>query len=324
MVANKHGNYDTLSKACALTAAAALSLGISAVSGQPAAAKTTTKKVVTEVKTITVGSDTVSVKTQLVSFSTMLAAGDAAGLAAMWTPDGEYIDEDGVTLKGRSAIQDRFTKVFGEDGKPQVKLVAEDIKFVAPTVVLVEGRVEHTGDAAALTESRYSAVMVHTESGWQFSRVAERNVGATSSYDYLRQMEWLVGEWTAQNNGVTVHMRAEWLPNKNFILCRYETKKASGPNIVDIQVIGWDPIQEKPRSWSFDNSGGYGQGFWLKAGTQWICDSQGVENDGSVTHSRNILNITSPTAFTWSSVHRSVNGMAVGDAPALEVQKVSQ
>ena len=322
MVANKHGNYGTLGKGFALTAAAALSLGINCAGVQNAWAKPTSKKVVTEVK-ITTGSDTTPVRAQLVNFANMLAAGDAAGLAAMWTADGEYIDEDGVSLKGRSAIQDRFNSVFKDDGKPQVKLVAEDIKFVAPTVALVEGKVEHTGDSATLTESRYSAVMVRNESGWQFTRVAERSVGVTASYDYLRQMEWLIGEWTAQNNGVSVHMRAEWLPNKNFILCRYETKKPSG-NIVDIQVIGWDPIQEKPRSWSFDNSGGYGQGFWVKAGSQWICDSQGVENDGSITRSRNIMNITSPTAFSWSSVHRSVNGMSVGDAPALEVQRVSQ
>src|SRR5262252_8982953 len=38
------------------------------------------------------------------AFVELFHKGDAEGLAAFWTPDGELIDESGPTLKGRKAI----------------------------------------------------------------------------------------------------------------------------------------------------------------------------------------------------------------------------
>jgi uncharacterized protein (TIGR02246 family) len=315
--------------------AIALALGIFTVAGlgqgftTPAYARAKKPKSLEPVKTTNVVArpegDVAAIQSQLINFSRILATGDAAALAALWTADGEYIDEDGATVKGRNDIQQRFALVFNENGKPQIKLISEEVKFLAPTVALIEGKAQRNREGTATSDSRFSLVMVKGEGGWLFSRVSERAaVTASSNYENLKQMEWIIGEWSAQNSSASVHMFAEWMPNKNFIVCKYDTKKANGASSVDMQIIGWDPLVEKPRSWHFDNSGGYGQGFWSKVGTQWICDASGVESDGSVTRSKNLMNVTAANGFTWSSVQRSVNGMAVGDAPALQVQRVSK
>jgi len=301
-------------------AVVALSLGIAALGFQLEASAKTSKKIAPAASTTLL--DDQSIKGALANFARLLAAGDAAGLAQLWTEDGEYVDEEGVCTRGRKQIQERFTLVFTQDGKPRVQLAADKIKHLAPTVALVEGVVQRDEEGQTRPGSHFAMVMVKSDSGWLMSSAAERTVVSTSHYDYLRQFDWIIGDWSSSTDAATVHMKAEWLPNKNFILCKYETKKADGTVAVDIQLIGWDPIIEQARSWHFDNAGGFGQGVWSRVNNQWLCDTTGVEGDGSTTKSRNIISLTNADAFTWASVHRSVDGMAVGDAPALQVQRV--
>jgi uncharacterized protein (TIGR02246 family) len=308
--------------------ALALSLGIIFCSGlnQSAYAKTAKKSSNQTTKSLKGAAplgDEQAIRAQLVDFSKMLGTGDSKALAQLWTEDGEYVDEDGTQTKGRKAIEQRFALVFSQDGKPHVQLPADTVKFLAPTVALVEGTVQRDDeDGQTRPGSHFAIVSVKGDSGWLISRAAESTVVSTSNYDYLRQFNWLIGEWDSHNENASVHMKAEWVPSKNFILCKYETKKTAGGQSVDMQIIGWDPLLNQPRSWHFDSSGGFGQGLWSKDKNHWICDSTGVESDGSETKSRNIISVTGANAFTWSSVNRSVDGMAVGDAPSLEVQRI--
>jgi len=62
---------------------------------------------------------------------------------------------------------------------------------------------------------------------------------AQSNYDKLRDLEWLVGEWNAERDGVSLKMKAEWVQDRNFISCKYDVKKANGTEAIDMQVIGW-------------------------------------------------------------------------------------
>jgi len=304
----------------------ALSLGIAFSSGssqavQAKSAKKAAAAAAKSAKAVPQG-DEQAVRAALADFSKLLDAGDAAGLSALWTEDGEYTDEDGNQTKGRKEIQQRFSMIFSQEGKPKVKLVPDSVSFLAPTVAMVEGSVQRNQEGQTRPESHFSLVMVKGDSGWLMSRASERQIVATSNYDNLRHFDWLIGDWDAQSSSATVHMKAEWVPSKNFILCKYETKKADGGHAIDMQIIGWDPVLDQPRSWHFDSSGGFGQGLWSNANNQWVCDATAVERDASTTKSRNIITVTGPNAFTWSSTNRSVDGMAVGDAPSLQVQRV--
>ncbi|MBS1990855.1 MAG: SgcJ/EcaC family oxidoreductase [Cyanobacteria bacterium SZAS LIN-3] len=303
-----------------------LSLGIIASMSVnvPALAKSKagSSKTATTTKT-SAQSDEAAIRAQIVEMGKQLAAGNAALLAAIWAEDGEYVDEDGNKCSGRKQIQDRFTAVFSQDGKPQVHLLADSIKFLAPTVAIVEGKVQRDRGNQSLPDSQFSLVMVKGANGWLLSRASESPVVSRSNYDYLRQLDWIIGEWDAKGPNATVHLKAEWVPSKNFIVCKYETKKNDGTVSVDMQIVGWDPILGQPRSWHFDSTGGYGQGFWSKVNNQWVCDASGVETDGSTTKSRNIMTVKGKDTFDWTSVNRSVDGMAVGDAPALQVQRIN-
>ncbi len=281
----------------------------SAQSGQPA-------------KSANPQSDEQSIRDFVSRFSKLHEAGDAKGLSALWAEDCEYVDIDGTQTRGRKDLETRFASVLADKSNLHMQVAADSVKFLSPTVVLAEGTVQREQGGQIQTDSRFTLILVKGADGWLISRASERPFVASTNYDYLKAFSWIVGNWSAQNEGTTVNLSAEWVPSKNFILCRYVTTKPTGKTSVDMQIIGWDPILNQPRSWHFDNTGGFGQGLWSKVNNQWSCDAHGVERDGSTTKSRNIFVVTGPDKFNWSSQDRSVNGMAVGDAASLTVQRV--
>jgi uncharacterized protein (TIGR02246 family) len=309
-------------------AALAMSLGIalSSATAQMAQAKSSKKAAAAAASSAKAGAqgDEAAVKAQLTQFAKLLDSKDAKGLAALWTADGEYVDEDGHQTKGRNELEERFAMVLSRDSKPNIRLLSDTIKFLAPSVAMVEGTVTREEEGQSRPTTHFSMVWVKGDGGWLLTNASERQVIATSNYEFLRSFDWIIGEWAAKSSAATVHMKAEWVPSKNFILCKYDTSKNDGGHSVDMQIIGWDPILDVPRSWSFDSSGGYGQGFWSKSNNQWVCDAIAVESDASTTKARNVITVTGPDSFTWTSVNRSVDGMAVGDAPSLTVQRIGK
>jgi uncharacterized protein (TIGR02246 family) len=65
--------------------------------------------------------------------------GDAEALTAFWTPDGDYTDEDGKTLKGRAAIAKAFKKFFAENKGLQLRIDSTSLRFVTPYVAVEDG-----------------------------------------------------------------------------------------------------------------------------------------------------------------------------------------
>jgi hypothetical protein len=49
------------------------------------------------------------------------------------------------------------------------------------------------------------------------------------------------------------------------------------------QIIGWDPLEERIRSWTFDGEGGFGEGTWTREGDRWLLRETGVAPDGTRT-----------------------------------------
>src|SRR5437763_14118756 len=55
------------------------------------------------------------------AFVEALHKGDAKAVAAFWTPDGDYGDENSRVLKGHKAIQDSFAHLFATRHRLKVR-----------------------------------------------------------------------------------------------------------------------------------------------------------------------------------------------------------
>lgn len=289
----------------------------------PATAKKSAKK---EEKSAQTGGDETMVRAQFSALTKALADGDAKAVASLWTEDGSFTDEDGAQCKGRENLERRFASVFGDSGKVVVVFHPESIKMLDANVATSNGTVVRVegGKANLSPDTRYSMVFLKQNGTWLISTATETPMATPpSSYESLQDLAWLIGSWDAQGEKGSVQMTAEWTADKNFITCKYLTKKKNESTPVESrQVIGWDPRTGQPISWHFDSHGGFGYGNWSRNDKQWLVDATGVEHDGTTSTSTNVISPNGANSFEWQSIRRTVNGTPVGDSTPLKIQRV--
>lgn len=268
------------------------------------------------------------VKQQLAALKQALAEGDAAKTASMWTEDGTYTSYQGEVFKGNKEILARFTDLMSQEGKPLVYFALEGVKKLAPGAALAEGIVHRMGVPSAFSaETRFSIVFVKQGGNWLIKSASETPYTApVSKTSPLSELSWLVGDWAAKGKVGSIMMKVDWAANKNFLICTYFTKQNDGTPIPESrQVIGWDPRSQSPISWHFDARGGFGFGQWNKrSANKWLVQASGVDTDGSETEATNVLSIDGKDSFSWQSIDRTINGEALSDTAALQVQRLSK
>jgi uncharacterized protein (TIGR02246 family) len=250
-------------------------------------------------------------------------AGDAKALAAFWTPDGEFVDAEGKSFTGRSAIAKEFAAFFAESKGVTLEVRTNSIRFVSPGVALESGtsRVARASDGEAHVTAYY---IVHTrrDGQWQLASVRESTHVASSNYEQLRSLEWLVGNWTAKSGNQSLELSCEWAAKRNFLLRKYVLKDADGSAKTGIQIIGWDPNAGAIRSWNFDSDGGFGSEHWTREGKRWVLEATGVTRDGAETTATNILTPIDHDNFTWQSVRRGVEHVRLPDTVLVKATRV--
>jgi hypothetical protein len=107
---------------------------------------------------------------------------------------------------------------------------------------------------------------------------------------------------------LTVHSEYLWARGGNFITRNVTVKRAGETTLEGWQIIGWDPVEERIRSWTFDAEGGFAQALWTRDGDRWLLRETGVTPDGSRTGAENTLTKLSADRIAWESNNRTFNG----------------
>src|SRR5689334_8618240 len=68
-----------------------------------------------------------------------LEKGDAKAVAALWTEEGEYVGDDGTTVRGRAALEAAYKKLFGKSAHIKVETTIDSIRFVSRDSAIEEG-----------------------------------------------------------------------------------------------------------------------------------------------------------------------------------------
>src|SRR6516225_2283570 len=58
--------------------------------------------------------DDAAIRKAAADFIKLVDKGDAKAVAAAWTEDGEYITDDGTTIRGRADIESAYAKAFAK------------------------------------------------------------------------------------------------------------------------------------------------------------------------------------------------------------------
>src|SRR5262245_42924964 len=183
------------------------------------------------------------------AFMKAFNAGDARAVAALWTADGDYVDEHGEVFRGRDAIEKMYATLFAHARGVKIEITIDSIRFLGKETALEKGMASARPAGGKATATRFTAVQVKREGKWLMESVHESPCNTGSNYEHLRDLEWFIGTWTANPGGVTIEMKCEWTANRNFILCTRAVKKGDGMVGTSTQVIGWDPTRGQIRSW---------------------------------------------------------------------------
>ncbi|HEV3261256.1 MAG TPA: SgcJ/EcaC family oxidoreductase [Gemmataceae bacterium] len=268
--------------------------------------------------------DDAAITKNRLAFVKAFHSGDAEALAALWTPDGDYMDESGRDLKGRAAIEKAFTAFFAENKGLKLRIDIGSVRFVTPEVAIEDGTTDVIPPGGAPpNRTRYSIVHVKKDGQWQLASVRDAHFTPETNYEHLRGLEWVVGEWAdAGETGQTAHLSFTWSDNQNFLVNTFATTFKDITLASGTQWIGWDPNAKHLRSWTFDAHGGFGEATWARDGDNWVIKAHSVLRDGKKVTETNTVTRVDADTLTWTSRDRTVDGKRRPDIKAIKMKRV--
>ena len=251
--------------------------------------------------------DESAIRRNVDAFTKAANAHDAKALAALFTTDGELVNEEGHAMQGREAIERTFAGVFHAHPKMQIGVAVKSIRFVGPTVAIEDGAstIKNTSGEGA-EHNRYMVVHVKQDGRWQMGSARDLPDEENSGSDELARLEWLIGEWVDESPAAVVMTSYHWDADRRAILSEFKIQVGGRPAMTGSQRIAWDPSTKKLHSWLFDSEGGFAEGGWTQNGNQWIVKLTGTRHDGSVASATNVTTRVTKDRMTWQSRDRIV------------------
>jgi uncharacterized protein (TIGR02246 family) len=250
-------------------------------------------------------------------------AGDAASIAALWTPDAEYTDETGGVFRGREAIAAAYGQLFARRRGSTIAVTIESIRFLAPSIATEKGIAQVTPSSGGPpTAARYTVVHVNRDGKWLMAVGHEAPYVSGGGPDHLKDLQWLIGQWLSESTVRPLRLKFEWMAQRNFIRNTYSLSGGDPDAIAGAQVIGWNPKLGRIVSWHFHSEGGFGSDVWIKDGEKWVIEATGVSADGSVSASVNVLTPLDANTYTWRSIKRSLDGVSLPSTPPVKITRV--
>jgi uncharacterized protein (TIGR02246 family) len=251
-----------------------------------------------------------AVLAQAKAYEEAYAKGDVAALAAFFTEDAEYTSDAGVTYSGRPAIESCLRDAFRINKGAKLNIHVDSVKTLTPDVAVEKGSTVTLMKNGDEVEARYTAVHVKKDDKWKISQLIETPMPEITPAERLAELSWLVGSWqeTDKEAGLSIRSNYEWARGGSFITRNVTVKRGDEPVMEGWQIIGWDPVEEGIRSWTFDDQGGYSEGRWTREGQRWLDRETGYAADGSRTSADNTLTKVKDDMFFWESGNRTLDG----------------
>jgi len=147
----------------------------------------------------------------------------------------------------------------------------------------------------------------------------------------LDELDWMVGEWVlvpddeaATKQAGAMRMSVRWDEGRAFLVreATLTPPEESGEPVVTLQQrIGWDPLVDRIRSWSFSSDGSRAEATWFQEGGSWVVRGTAVLPDGTQTSSVNIYTFDGTDRCAWRIVPPALTGDDGGPTRATWVRQ---
>jgi len=242
------------------------------------------------------------------------AAGDAAAVAAVFDDVGELVDEDGNVTAGRGEIAKLFTRFFERFPRSVLAMQTLSVRPVGGDVAIEEGERRITTADGAAAQFRYVAVRRRNGERWPILSYREfADDPPAAPREMLSALDWLVGEWVDESPEGRTAITFRWSDDGNFLMADYNLSVGGRSEAKSTQRIGWDPVESRLRSWTFDADGGFSEGRWMATDDGWIVRSEATLPDGTLGTATLHVRQQDADHFTITSEDRVIGGVREPD-----------
>jgi uncharacterized protein (TIGR02246 family) len=263
-------------------------------------------------------------KAQIDAYVAAFNKGDTKALASMYTEDVQYSTDEGTEVSGRAAVVEGLNKYLTRNKGAKLALTVESARFLTPDV-LVERGYATLGTAGGEPEvTRYTATYLKKDSGWLIAQLDEVTLPPVDAASQaLGDLAWMVGTWKDNTPDITVETKVNWTKNQRFLKRSFTITREGEDPVEGTEVIGYDPVQGRIRSWIFDSEGGFGETVWRRDGNKWLIQSSATAADGTQTTAEHIITANEEKKFSWESINRVRGGEALPNIDKIEVVRTS-
>jgi uncharacterized protein (TIGR02246 family) len=265
-----------------------------------------------------------SIRANAEAFVAAFAARDAAAIAAQWTADGLYINEDGQRFSGRAAIQAEYELLFANSpSELRMQMEIDSIRVLNPQTAIEEGRAALLPQVPGRPQvmSRYTAVHVKQGGQWLTAEVRDTRVELPPDAGSLSDLDWLVGSWSTTQGDTSVSLKFRWIENNHFLMRTTAVSEAGKPTVGGLEIVGVDPSTRQITSWIFNNDGSHAVGTWTPLDGSWSIATVGVMADGTNTSARYVLSRNPANELTWTSMERFLGDIVLPDLTEVKLTR---
>jgi uncharacterized protein (TIGR02246 family) len=273
-----------------------------------------------------ISQDEIAIRKFIESYVDAYNRGDSSASASHWSKDGSYQAPSGEYVKGPDKIRPALEKVFSEHKGMKVKAAVFDVQLQSVDSATANGFANFQRPGEGNEEVLFAATLLKEDGTWKLVKVEEEESAVPlATIAKLGELDWLIGDWVDQDDNASVETTFRWSKDFAFINGTFRVTVGDRVDLEGTQVIGWDPVAKKIRSWIFDNKAGFAEGEWSRAGNRWTVNVRSTLGTGQKASSINIYTQVDPNSFTWQSVSRAVDGELLPDVDEVTiVRKNSQ
>ncbi|TWT78741.1 SnoaL-like domain protein [Planctomycetes bacterium CA13] len=256
------------------------------------------------------------------SYVAAFNAKDVDKLVSHWSPDGVYISRtSGDQLTGHASLKEEFTAILSPEDAPNLAVETESIEFVSPNVAIERGSALISRNDSN-EETTYQVVYVAHGGTWLIDRVSEDVIETkASNYERLNGLEFLVGQWINEGDGMIIDLDCQWTANQNYLSRKYHVSIDGDVQSSGLEIIGWDAKNEQIRSWLFDSDGGFVKGEWNLHDRKWVVQSLATLADGASGSSTNVLRPIDEDTYSWRKFNRVVDGQLLPNTEEVTLRR---
>lgn len=249
--------------------------------------------------------------------------GNAEAISKLFIPEGEIILSSGEIVSGRAEIQQFYSDLFSGEARPRAALEAGSVRFVTPKLAIEDGTLHVTRPTGEVISHHYTSTQMQQDDGsWLTASIRDEIEDIAPASEKLLPLEWLIGDWIIEKNGLRTFLTFKWSDDGPFIDGKAVTEMAGEEDTGATYRIGWNNNRKNYISWAFDSFGGHMVSQWTRTGTSWLLRTSGVTADGEVNQSTQTIEPDpSFQNYTWSTRDQTIGGNSLPDGSVRVVKR---